>query len=489
MKMLAILTELENRGLPIPDEVRDALFGDTRTVEWKVDKNGYLPRKDGRLFTPYPEQEAFVRSTSRYAGFKGSRGSGKSSGGAQKALNKILMGEPGAVVNPDFENFKISTWPEFREWIPWGHVLKRHQHRQTIDWIPERPFVLAFDTGSYVYCKGLKDADSARGPNINWLWYDEAQRDNDGIAWKYATASVRVGNQPQAWATYTPNGTLHWTYKFFTKQEISDEIMQLFTDADTSGRNMIEVFHGTIENNKDNLDPGFYASMRAMYAGTGWLERQEIFGEDVAQEGALGGGVVEALKRNTIAIRPTQVIRRIRYWDLAATEKKVIGGRVINDPDETVGTLMSDDGNLFYLENQVCGYWEWDELKRVVRNTAELDGPLVKIVIEQEPASGGKNQVAELKSFVKNDLPWAVVEGWEPRHIGDRVMGANYWFAEAKQDTIFLVDDGSWDISMTMDQIANFPIVRHDDRVTSITGARYNIAPIKRWKDILFMSL
>jgi phage terminase large subunit-like protein len=487
-KILAVLAEMESRNQTIPEEVRDALFGKSTPKEWAIKAGEFFPRKDGRLYTPYSEQEAFTINQARFVGFKGSRGSGKSSGGAQKALEKIRQGLPGAVVNPDFENFKISTWPEFREWIPWGHVVRNHRHRQNIDWIPDRPFVLAFDNGSYVYCKGLKDANSARGPNINWLWYDEAQRDPDGIAWKYATASVRVGTNPQAWATYTPNGTLHWTYKFFTKQEIPEEIMDLFRESDT-GRNLIEVFHGTIEDNKNNLDPGFYASMRAMYAGTGWLERQEIFGEDVAQEGAVGGAAADALKKNTIAIRPSIVTNRVRFWDLAATEKKIIAGRVINDPDETVGTLMSVSNEIFYLENQVCGFWEWDDLKKYIRDTAGMDGPSVRIYIEQEPASGGKNQVAELSSYLKSELGWASVEGWLPRDVGDRVMGANYWFAEAKQDLLFVVDDGTWDVRGMIDQIQNFPIVRHDDRVTSITGARYNLAPIKRWKDIPFMKL
>lgn len=488
-KILALLAEVEGRGQTIPKEIHDMLFGNQEKEEWKLDQRGFFLRKDRRKFQPYPEQALFARSTARFVGFKGSRGSGKSCGGAQKALLRIKDGQPGAVVNPDFENFKISTWPEFREWIPWTHVLPRHQHRRNIDWIPDRPFVLAFDSGAYVYCKGLKDADSARGPNINWLWYDEAQRDPDGIAWKYATASVRIGDNPQAWATYTPNGTLHWTYKFFTKQQIPEEVKKLFEEQDTEGRGMIEVFHGTIEDNKANLDSGFYVSMRAMYAGSGWLERQEIFGEDVAQEGALGGAVADSLKKNTIYTRSDAVTNRVRFWDLAATEKKIIAGRVVNDPDETVGTLMSDDGTLFYIENQVCGFWEWDDIKTIIRNTAEMDGPAVKIFIEQEPASGGKNQVAELVSYLKKELGWAVVEGWLPREVGDRVMGANYWFAEAKQDLIFVVDDGTWDVVGMIDQIQNFPIVRHDDRVTSVTGARYNLAPIKRWKDIPFMSL
>ena len=255
-------------------------------VKFHTDLHGYFPKLDGGLYSPTDEQDAFIESLARFVGFFGGRGSGKSAAGAQKAVRKIAQGFNGAVLNPDFENFKLSTWPEFREWIPWENVVPRHKYMMNPEWQPHQPFVLAFNNRVRVVCKGLKDPDSARGPNINWLWYDEPGRDKDGLAWKIAVASVRVGKNPQSWATTTPKGKFHWLYDFFIDQKIPEDALELF-EKDESGRNLIEHFSGSIYDNQDNLDPGFMASMLAAYPA-GYLRNQEIYGKFVVEGGALG---------------------------------------------------------------------------------------------------------------------------------------------------------------------------------------------------------
>jgi hypothetical protein len=69
---------------------------------------------------------------------------------------------------------------------------------------------MVFVNGAKAYCKGLRDPDSGRGPNMNWVWYDEAGRDKTGMGWKLAIAGVRIGVEPKAWATYTPKDFYHW---------------------------------------------------------------------------------------------------------------------------------------------------------------------------------------------------------------------------------------------------------------------------------------
>jgi len=186
---------------------------------------------------------------------------------------------------------------------------------------------------------------------------------------------------------------------------------------------------------------------------------------------------------------PEIVKRRIRFWDLAGTEKKMIKGKEINDPDETVGTRMSirEDGN-FCIENQVGAFVEWDGVLRLIRDTSIKDGYDVKIFVEQEPAAGGKNQVAAVDDYLKQQIPGHPgCEGWKPAQ--DRVILANIWFAEANQKKIYIVKDGSWDIEGFFNQLDSFPGGKHDDKITSVTGARLCIAPIQQWKHIPFMSL
>lgn len=472
MLVLAI-AEAKARGLDfrIPQQEK-------KMINWNLGANGYFVRNDGKLYSAKENQELFIKSRARFAGFVGGRGSGKTASGVQKALFKIMQGESGAIMNPDFEQFRTSTWPEVRMWLPWDMVVPRQRVRAHPDWEPHKPFTLVFTNGARVICKGLKDPDSARGPNINWLWYDEGQRDIDGMGWKLAIASVRVGHEPQAWVTFTPRGYGHWTYKLFVKQDIPEESFKAFESED---RLLVEWFKGSIDENKDNLDPGFYASLLATYP-PGYLRDQELKGEFVEAGGILGDPAW--FKNKIIASIPEDKIIKsyVRYWDLAASEKKVAGKRS-DDPDETVGTLMAWDGTDFYIMDQVCGYWSYDDIKKNIALTADIDGKLVAIYVEQEPASGGKNQVADIHNM--KDLAGYTVRSHKPE--GDKVLRANIWFGEAAQGRVYLLR-GAW-IDGFLEQLSSFPIMRHDDRIDSVSGARMCIAPIRRWRNTEFLAI
>jgi len=74
----------------------------------------------------------------------------------------------------------------------------------------------------------------------------------------------------------------------------------------------------------------------------GHLRAQEYDGEFANEGGKIGDRAwfINQIMDN----RPNPVNKRVRFWDLAATEKKVVGiGRrkELNDPDEFVGTLIS----------------------------------------------------------------------------------------------------------------------------------------------------
>ena len=473
-RVLQLAKELQARGIPVSQVLRQK-----ERENWRQDERGYFLRYDGKRYNPTEGQENFIQSEARFCAFIGSRGSGKTSASAQKALRRIKRGLSGAVLNPEWENFKVSTWPEFRDWIPWDMVVDSQRYRSSPTWQPNAPFTLVFKNGARVICKGLKNPNSARGPNINWLWFDEAQEDRDGLAWRLAVASVRVGDKPQAWVSATPAGIDHWMYEFFVARNIPEDVARIFAASDD--RPLVEWFHGTIEENKDNLDPGFYAAMLAAYP-TGWLREQEIEGKFVSHGSALGDP--SWFDGNLVPAAPAHVRSKVRYWDLAATEKKIVRGRLMNDPDETVGTLMSWDGDCFYIEEQVGGWYVWKDLKALLVEVAKRDGPYVPIYVEQEPGAGGKNQVAEIVDYIQHVLgPSYRVYGHRPE--GDKVMRANVWFAEAAEGKVKLVR-GEWNKPF-LEQLSVFPIGRHDDRIDSVSGARHCLAPIRQWRKIEFL--
>lgn len=479
-RLSLLLGEAESRGINVAKGINVVT-----SYKWPIDSRGYFTKLDGSQYIPTEDQDKFIDSTARFSAFFGSRGSGKSAGGAQKALRKIMKGESGMACNPDLENFKLSTWPEFREWIPWEMVVPAHKYRMNPEWQPQAPFTLVFTNKAKVYCKGIKDPDSARGPNINWLWYDEGGRDLTGESWQIAVASVRVGNNPQSWTTTTPKGVYHWAHDFFVDKEIPEDVLEVLEKIGMGDTELIEYFHGTIKENEENLDPLFYASILLAYP-KGWLRKQEVEGLFVSPEGALGDrtwfdGKILLKVPDDVVIKA-----RVRYWDLAASEKKLTGKKK-NDPDKTVGTLMCWDGKAFYIEDQTSGYWEWKELKENIYRTALQDGIHLPIYIEQEPAAGGKNQVAELKSYITDKVPVFKIEGHLPKSAGDKVMRAQTWFAEAAAGLVYLIH-GDWNEDFLV-ELDNFPEARHDDHVDSASGARHTVAPVITRKRIPFLSL
>jgi len=94
-----------------------------------------------------------------------------------------------------------------------------------------------------------------------------------------------------------------------------------------------------------------------------------------------GGGLFEVANFVLVHALPPAV-SSVRYWDKAGTE----GGGA-----RTAGVLFLKfaDGT-FGVSDVVKGQWAAPKRERMIKQTAELDGPNVVIWVEQEPGSGGK---------------------------------------------------------------------------------------------------
>lgn len=488
-RLVGVLAEMKARGLKIPEGIE--LPKTKNEVGWHTDENGYFVKEDGKKFQPREELELFIKSKARFALLRSGRGGGKTVAGAQKGLIKIKAGQSGAVMNPDFENFRTSTWVELRNWIPWNMVVPKHRYRKQESWEAIRPFTIVFMNGASIYCKGLKDPESARGANLNWFWYDEGRRDPTGLGWKNAVAFTRVGVNPQAWCTTTPAHSLHWTTTFFSG-EITDELRKVLKDLGIdNAEDLFEVYNTSVENNKENVDPLFYASLLATYP-SGYLRAREVDGQVADEGGHLGDRTW--FDGKILDVRPDWINKQVRFWDLAATEEKMLPNQKKNDPDETMGTLLGTDSETasdkkrFAIQDQTGGRWLWHTIKKMIVDVARNDGQEVAICFEQEPASGGKNQVAELKEVINKELPGWNVYSIEAKKLGDRVLAANTWFGEAANGQWYMVK-GLWN-GKFLEQLDLFPNPAvHDDRVTSATGARHYIAPIRSWRKMEFLAV
>ncbi len=162
-----------------------------------------------------------------------------------------------------------------------------------------------------------------------------------------------------------------------------------------------------------------------------------------------GGGEFDP-EQITIHDAPTSPMKEIvRYWDKAGTQGKGC---------YTVGLKMGKDVNgRFWILDIVRGRWRSDIRNRITKNTAAVDGRKVRIGIEQEGGSGGKesaeNSVKELAGFlVIKDRPSGDKETRaEPFAI--QVNNGNVSMIRAPWNTDFTGELRYWPNSKFKDQI------------------------------------
>ena len=201
----------------------------------------YVNSETGSIYTPHHnrERDAVYNDTIRYTLFRGGEGSGKTTAGVVKTLNRLRRGCNGAMVSPDFEHLKKSLWPEFRRWCPWQRVIEKHRYRQSIDWTPSGTFELVFDNAiggqSVLICGGAKESEigSWEGPNLNFVHLDEMRRHKLPVALKVFDGRVRIpgpnGELPQLWLTTTPRK--HWLFDYFGPLQEKDKFADFKRDA------------------------------------------------------------------------------------------------------------------------------------------------------------------------------------------------------------------------------------------------------------------
>lgn len=244
-----------------------------------------MPKYDGTRYRPNPGQRKFHSNQAAIRLLLGGRGAGKSASGAQEAGQKILDGEPGLIVAPDTLHFKKSTWVQFNDWLPIDPEITGMPTAPIVDYWSKGDKYIRFKTGSQVWYGGVKNPDSWRGPNVNWIWYDEPGRHPLKTSFLVLVGCLRAGEDVKMWLTTTPRGVHHWLYPIFVKHDIEKEVLDALEDAGLSrDPNLLLGMERTSTwENRHNLNPIYFAMLLATYKGL-WRE-QELEGKFVSFEG------------------------------------------------------------------------------------------------------------------------------------------------------------------------------------------------------------
>jgi predicted phage terminase large subunit-like protein len=148
----------------------------------------------------------------------------------------------------------------------------------------------------------------------------------------------------------------------------------------------------------------------------------------------------------------------VRYHDKAGTLK---GGKF------SVGVKMGmrKVGNQieFHVIDVTRGQWEAAERERRIKTTAQLDGRRVRIGIEQEPGSGGKESA---QSTVTNLLGFIVQVD---RPVGNKVARADAFATQVNSGNVYLVR-GPWNAAY-IQELSLFWFGPYSDQVDASSGA------------------
>ena len=170
-----------------------------------------------------------------------------------------------------------------------------------------------------------------------------------------------------------------------------------------------------------------------------------------------GGGFFQRQWFKILDTMPQSTLK-VRFWDLAATPKTET-----NDPDWTAGALVSMNDGSYCVENIVRTQQTAQNVEQLIRQTADIDGPDVAVIIEQEPGASG---LQVLDYYRRHVLPDRNLRAFRP--TGPKESRIAIVSSHVESGNLMLLR-GNW-ISDLLDEAELFPD-GHDDQLDSIAGA------------------
>lgn len=148
--------------------------------------------------------------------------------------------------------------------------------------------------------------------------------------------------------------------------------------------------------------------------------------------------------------------RWVRHWDLAATKSSTAA--------RTAGVKLgrAPDGS-YWVGHVVKTQSEGNEVRKLIKATAELDGRGVEISLPQDPGQAGKVQSRDMI---------AMLAGWIARaepETGDKVTRAEPFSVQCEAGNVYLIE-ADWNADY-IDELCSFPSGSFKDQVDASSGA------------------
>lgn len=167
------------------------------------------------------------------------------------------------------------------------------------------------------------------------------------------------------------------------------------------------------------------------------------------------GGLFSTEKFKFTNVLPDRLLKVFRSWDKAGTE-----GGGCNSAGVKMGELGNGD---FIVLDSTFGQWRSDKREEIIKQVAEMDGHNVRIVIEQEPGSGGKESA---ESTVRN-LKGYIVKVDRP--VGNKELRAEPFSTQVNIGNVWLLK-GDWN-QKYIEELRMFPRGKRKDQVDASSQA------------------
>ena len=246
------------------------------------------------------------------------------------------------------------------------------------------------------------------------------------------------------------NETLYWAN---TRQELWEQF-GLQTEEERQEPRSVTFIASKLQDNKELLrvNPGYLANLKALSV----IERERLLNGNWKIKAAAGLFFKRTQLGDILDKVPNDVIRWVRCWDLAATEKTEDG-----DPAYTSGVLIGKRKNGRYVIADVINrQMSASDVRKTIKLTAQADRAAykrVRIRLPKDPGQAGKEQA---ESYIK------YLAGFDVKTVaetGSKEARAEPMAAQWQAGNFDLVA-GPWNEEYLL-QLENFPDGKFKDMV------------------------
>lgn len=249
---------------------------------------------------------------------------------------------------------------------------------------------------------------------------------------------------------------IHWAD---TREELWERF-NLTTKTERDKPKSVTFIAASVYDNKLLLekDPGYLANLEAMAL----VERERLLHGNWKIKAAAGLFFKRTQLGKRLDAVPTDVVRWVRCWDLAASEKTQKG-----DPAYTAGVLMGKRSNGRYIIADVVNrQMAASDVRKTILMTAQMDRDKygdVRIRLPQDPGQAGKEQA---ESYIKFLSGFNVTTELES---GSKATRAEPMAAQWQAGN-FDILTGEWNEPYLL-QLENFPDGKFKDMVDASANA------------------